>query len=77
MYSSSEYYKVVLTWVLGSPMAQQNMENKEQNHISAKPKINLFTYGLVHYCVFMGYRKWVEQFVIVKLYNELKQSLSP
>lgn len=53
-------------------MAQQNMENKGQNQISAKPEVNLFTYGLVNYCVFMGYRKWVEQFVIVELYDELK-----
>ncbi len=36
MYSSFECYKVVFTQVLGSSMAQQNMENKEQNQISTK-----------------------------------------
>jgi len=36
MYSSFECYKFVFTQVLGSSMAQQNMENKEQNQISTK-----------------------------------------
>ncbi len=72
MYSSSECYKVAFTLVLGSSMAQQNMENKEQNEIFVEVETNLLTNGLVHYYIFMGYGKWVEQFVIAKLYNELK-----
>ncbi len=72
MYSSSKCYKVVFTWVLSSLMAQQNMENKEHNQIFTKVETNLLTDGLVHYYVFMGYMKWVEQFVTIELYNELK-----
>jgi hypothetical protein len=53
-------------------MAQQNMENKEHNQIFTKVETNLLTDGLVHYYVFMGYMKWVEQFVTIELYNELK-----
>jgi hypothetical protein len=53
-------------------MAQQNMENKKQNEIFVEIETDLLIDGLVHYCIFMGYGKWVEQFVIAKLYNELK-----
>ncbi len=60
MYSSFECYKVVFTQVLGSSMAQQNMKNKEHNQIFANVQTNLLKNGLVHYCVFMGYKKWVE-----------------
>jgi hypothetical protein len=72
MYSSSDSYKVGFTWVLGFSMAQQNMENKEQNEIFVEVEIDLLTNGLVCYCIFMGYGKWVEQFATTKLYNELK-----
>jgi hypothetical protein len=55
MYSSFECYKVVFTHVLGSLVVQQNMENKELNQISAKATTNLFTNGLMHCCIIMGY----------------------
>jgi hypothetical protein len=62
----------MFTRVLGFSMAQQNMENTKHNQIFVEVEVNLLTYGLVHYCVFRGYYKWVEPFVTAKLYNKLK-----
>jgi hypothetical protein len=37
-----------------------------------KAKTNLVVDQLLHYYVNLGYEKWVEQFVTIELYNEVK-----
>ncbi len=54
-------------------MAGKNMDNEPwSTMLFAEGKKYLIVRGLVRYYVNMGYRKFMEQFVMVKLYNELK-----
>ncbi len=58
-------------------MAQQKINKKGENQVCTKAETNLIANGLFCYYVNLGYGKWVEQFVIAKLYNKLKLNLLP
>jgi hypothetical protein len=59
--------------VLGVAMAKRNMENEPRSiMLSSKGKKYLLAQGLVQYYVYLGYWKFVEQFITPELYNELK-----
>jgi hypothetical protein len=53
-------------------MAQQKINNEGENQVCTKVETNFVVEELLHYYVNLGYGKWVEQFVITELYNELK-----
>jgi hypothetical protein len=54
-------------------MVGKNMDVEPGNTmLFAEGKKYLIVQGLVRYYVNLGYRKFVEQFVMLKLYNELK-----
>jgi hypothetical protein len=59
--------------MLNVAMVIKNMDNEPKSTIlSTKGKKDLITHGLVRYYVNLRYGKFVEQFVALELYNELK-----
>jgi hypothetical protein len=59
--------------VLGVAMAKKNIDSEPRSTmLSSKCEKDLITQGLVRYNVYLRYGKFVEQFVTLELYNELK-----
>jgi uncharacterized protein (UPF0218 family) len=59
--------------VLGVAMVGKNMDSELGNTILfVKGETDLIVWGLVRYHDNLGYGKFVEQFVMHELYNELK-----
>ncbi len=67
------WYDLGIVMVSSVVVVKKNMDSKPRSTmLFAKGKKNLIAQGLVWYYVNLGYEKFVKQFVMHELYNELK-----